>query len=40
MSRKPDMGYIYRRLLRIRSGVDADRYIDDLIRYVEGFLSS
>ena len=40
MSRKPDMGHIHRRLLRIRSGVNTDRYIDDLIRYVEGFLSS
>lgn len=40
MCRKPDIGYIHRRLVRIRSGVNTARYIDDLIRYVEGFLSS
>lgn len=40
VEKKPDIGYIYRRLLRIKDGMDSDRYLEDLIRYVEGFLNS
>lgn len=37
---EPDMQYIHRRLLRIKEGIDASRYTDDLIRYVESFINS
>ena len=40
VGKKPDMEYIYRRLLRIKGGVSVVRYTNDLIQYVEGFLNS